>query len=167
MTRAPFVVIGVGNPMRGDDGLGPAVVEALATEAKATDLLAGPTGAVEFVTVGGETTELLDAWSDRRLALVVDAVRSGATAGTVHRLDADGPGLGPTWSAGVSGHGVGLVEAIGLARALDRLPERLVLLGVEVANTGFGSQLSPVVQAAMPELLARIRAELATTESNA
>jgi len=149
--RPAVVVLGVGNPMRCDDGVGPAAVGVLARRG------VGP--GVELRAIGGEPTGLIEAWADRRLAVVVDAVRSGRSPGTVHRLDADRDRL-PGGTGGASGHGAGVGEALALARALGRRPRRLVVLGIEAGELGHGSGLSPPVAAALHQLVDRVVAEI-------
>ena len=62
----------------------------------------------------------------------------------------------------VATHGLGVVEAVRLAVALDRLPRALVVLGVEAADVGVGPGLSPQVAAAIPALVGAVLAELGT-----
>jgi hydrogenase maturation protease len=83
---------------------------------------------------------------------VIDAVRSGAPPGTIHRLDGDPPAamrLGST-------HAIGLAEAIELGRALDRLPAHLELYGIEGAHFETGAELSPEVARAVEALCERL-----------
>src|SRR5689334_9837899 len=143
MRRA--VVIGVGNPYRRDDGVGPAVAELLRDH----DL-----PGVEVAQSLGETTELIDLWDAADLAILVDAVRA-RTPGRLHRLTVPDPG-----TTAASSHGLGLGEAVDLARVLDRLPARLVLYAVEVTDVGHGQGLSPPVAAAARRLAERIRTEV-------
>jgi len=151
--RAPLrvVVIGVGNAYRRDDGAGLAL---------AGRLVRSP--GVEVVRCEDEPTRLLEAWAGADLALVVDAVSSGAEPGTVHRLDASCRPLPAAVFRG-STHALGLGEAIELARALGRLPGRLLVYGVEGADFGTGEGLSPAVTAALgplaDELLRKARVE--------
>jgi hydrogenase maturation protease len=140
------VVIGIGNPMRSDDGIGAAAVALLQNT-------------VDCIALDGEATRLIDAWEGRAHAIVIDAVISGAPAGTVHRLDPERDTL-PATPAAISSHAAGLSEALELARVLDRLPERLTVYGVEAADVSPGPDLSPEVAVALPELLARIKTEL-------
>ena len=150
MTRSPTVVIGVGNPMRGDDGVGPAVIDALRV---AEDRLSP---GVELVAVDGEATRVIELWRERRLAVVVDAVVSGAVPGTVHRFDRPAVDEISSWRAGTSSHAAGVAEAMVLGTALDRVPDRLVLLGVEAAVIDMGGGLSAPVAAAVPVLVTEI-----------
>lgn len=137
-----IIVIGVGNPFRRDDGVGPAVVERLRKR--------GLPGAV-LATSLGETGDLLGLWDDMDLALVIDAMRgSPVHPGRVHRLVV-GPGM-PERARAASSHGMDLGEAVELARELDRLPGRLVIYAVEAADVGHGAHLSPAVRQAADRL---------------
>lgn len=140
LTRA--VVIGLGNAFRRDDGVGPAV--AAAVEAMR---LPGVR-----VVCPAETTAILDAWDGAALAVVVDAARGGAP-GRVRQCDlADLVEETP-----VSSHELSLRQTYELARALGRAPGRVVVVGVDVADTGYGTGLSPAVAAALPQVLDVVR----------
>ena len=132
-------VIGIGNPLRGDDAVGLLV-------ARRVRELADPE--VEVMELEGEPARLIDAWQGARLAVVVDAVKSDAPEGAVMRFDATADPLPPSLSA-TSTHALGLGDAVEIARALDRLPERLIVFGVEGTRFQAGSDLSPAVAAAV------------------
>ncbi len=144
------VVIGVGNEFRRDDGAGPQLVTRLRHH-----VLPG----VELLVSDGDPAELIGAWDGAALAIVVDAVLiRPAVPGRVHRLvlDRDRPAPeGP-----VSSHGLGLGEAIGLARVLGRMPDRLIVHAVEVADVSRGTGLTPAVAAATAELAAAVLRDL-------
>lgn len=152
----PVVVIGVGNAFRGDDGVGPAVLAALA----ASDPRGGLLGA-DLVELDGEASRLVDAWTGAGLAVVVDAVRTGAPPGTVLTVDVD-PDAPPASGPAASSHGTGVAEAVALGAALGRLPDRLVVVGVEGARIGDGPGLSPPVAAAVAPAALAVRDVLAT-----
>jgi hydrogenase maturation protease len=145
------VVIGVGNPYRLDDGVGPAVVELLEQR--------GVPGAALARSLG-EATELIDLWDGADLAILVDAVLAEpAHPGRVHRLAVHRP---PTERGrAASSHGLDFGEAVELARVLDRLPGELVLYAVEVARVGHGEGLSAPVAEAAARLARDIAAEVA------
>jgi hydrogenase maturation protease len=148
------VVIGVGNSMRRDDGAGIVVVE------RARPLL--PRGVV-VRTLSGEATGLLDAWAGADLAVVVDAVRWDHPPATgVIRIDAiaQSEALAGWASGGTSSHGLGVAEAVALGRALDRLPPRLVLLLVTLAEEGHGAGLSPAVERHVDDAVEQVVAEV-------
>jgi hydrogenase maturation protease len=142
-----MIVIGVGNPYRRDDGLGPYVVDRLREFG-----LPGSALAVSR----GETTELLDLWDGADLAVVVDAIRSEPChPGRIHRLTV----FDPPGERARAAHGLDLGEAVELARVLGRLPTRLVLFAVEVEDTGHGLGLSAPVVAAAERAAEEIAAE--------
>ncbi|WP_433618735.1 hydrogenase maturation protease [Dactylosporangium sp. CA-139114] len=142
----PVVVIGVGNPFRRDDGAGPAVVDRLRR--------AGLPG-VALAESDGEPGALITLWEQRRLAVVVDTVHThDAPAGHVHRrLLARRPG-GPGGST--SSHAMDLGDAVALARELGRVPDRMLLLGIEAADTGYGIGLTPAVATAVDRVVEHV-----------
>jgi hydrogenase maturation protease len=144
------VVIGVGNAVRGDDAVGLEVARRLRGTL--------PDG-VEVLEREGEPTSLIDAWEGAEVVWLVDAMSSGAEPGTVARVDAtDGPVPGAF--ARTSTHHLGLPEAVELARAVGRLPERLVVFGVEGADFETGESLTPAVAEAVERVADAVRAEI-------
>lgn len=138
MTRRRLRIIGLGNALRGDDAVG------LVVARRVRELLPG----ADVLELSGEPAELLDVLGDGvEHVVLVDAVTSGAPPGTVHRLDASE--AAPVVDATTTTHGLGLAETIELGRALERLPPRLLILGVEGRSFEVGAPLSPdVVRAA-------------------
>jgi hydrogenase maturation protease len=143
-------VIGVGNAMRGDDAVGLEVAR----------LLAGslPAG-VAVHTCEGEPIALLDLWAQCDHVVLVDAMQSGAVPGTIRSFDAVTSPLPPEL-ARPSTHLVGVGEAVELARALDRLPERLEVHAIEAGQLDAGAPLSASVAAAAAIVATSIRESL-------
>ncbi len=141
----PVLVVGLGNPDRGDDGVGPVVAGRVAA-------LTGPE--VEVVS-HEDPTDLTLLWEGRELVVVVDALRSGVAPGTVLvlRTGADRPPLGEdAWARTGRGgtHAFGLVSAVELGRALGRLPREVTVVGVEAGSLEYWPGLTPEVAAAVP-----------------
>ena len=107
----------------------------------------------------GEPASLIDAWEGAETVWLADAISSGAAAGTIRRLDASARELPPELFR-TSTHHLGLAEAVELARALGRLPEHLVVYGVEGARFEIGDELSPEVKTASEQAAAAIREEV-------
>ena len=143
-----MILIGVGNAWRGDDGAG------LAVARRVREL--SPAG-VEVREVEGDATALVDAWSGAEGVVVVDAAESGAPPGTVRRFDARTRPL-PVRSLRSSTHAFGVSDAIELARALSRLPDRLDVYAIEGASFVAGDRLSPAVERAVAELASELSA---------
>ena len=138
MTR-PAIVIGLGNPDRGDDAVGIQVARQVAAER--LDVLA-----LEF----DDPSEAIDAWCPEDTVIVADAISSGGKPGQIQVVDVIEQKLpAGNWSAGGT-HALGLAAIVELARSLDLLPKRLVVVGVEAGGFAHGAPLSAAVQAAVP-----------------
>lgn len=142
--------------MRGDDGAGLEVAREVAMRAPG----------VVAVEHEREPSDLIELWSGAGLAIVVDAVR-GQKPGAIHRVDVEGGRLEPRSSAGASSHALGLDEVIELARALDRLPGRLVVFGIEGERFDTGSGLSAAVRRAVPDAAERVLTEIGPVRPSA
>jgi hydrogenase maturation protease len=140
---ASATVIGVGNPYRRDDGVGPAVIARLRDRRLPGVLLAE---------CDGEASRLLELWCDAAVVIVVDAVRVAApgSPGRVHRRSLHHPAVAGGRIA--TAHAADLGGVVELAAVLGRLPQRLLLYGVEVGDTSFGPGLTPAVAAAADHL---------------
>ena len=139
------LVIGVGNAYRRDDAAGLVAARRLCEAARADVLLRE---------ASGEGTALMAAWEEAEAVILIDAVRSGAPAGTIYRLDARAEAVPQAWFR-YSTHAFSVAEAIALARALNRLPPRLIVFAVEGERFGAGVGLSPGVERAVDELVRR------------
>ena len=138
-----IVVAGMGSEHRRDDGAGPAVARHTAAEAPATRDI-GPIV---------DPLDLLGRWDGADLAVVIDAVSSGARPGTVRVVDVTAGGSAPRPT---STHGIGLLDVLRLARTIDQAPTRVIVVGIEGGDFGRGVGLSPAVQAAIPVAVRRV-----------
>jgi hydrogenase maturation protease len=146
----PTLVAGIGNPWASDDGVGQEVVRRLEALAQTLDSDLVP---ARFVTMAQPNTALLDALGGYDTAIVVDAVTSGAAPGTMHRLQWQPGVLMGRGAERTSSHGFGVGELLDLAAALERLPAKVVLWGIEIGTREPGQGLSPAVAAAVPVLV--------------
>lgn len=170
-------MIGVGNALRGDDAAGVEVARRLrarlqeAREGEARggevsefeearkDRAGAAAPEIEVRELEGETLALLDVWEGADAVVLVDAVRSGAAPGMIHRVDASRKPLPARLRGSSSTHAVGVGEAIELARSLGRLPRRVVLYGLEGAGFDAGAGLSRAVAAAVAPLAEAVLGE--------
>ena len=141
-----MLVIGYGNPDRGDDAAGIVAAERLR--------------ALGFQTVicTGDALQLVEFWRGADDVILIDAVITGSPAGALHQWDAH-QSL-PAGTSPTSTHGLGLAEAIELARNLHLLPARLCVHGIEGRCFDSGAKISPQVLDAIDTLVERI--ELST-----
>jgi hydrogenase maturation protease len=140
------VVIGIGNPDRRDDAAGRLVARRL------RDRLDDSTEVLEH---DGEMTSLLSILENVTHAVLIDACVSGAPAGTIHLFDAAAGPL-PHDTFDMSSHGLGLAEAIELARALGQLPQQTIVYAIEAATVEPGDIISPAILKAVEEAAERI-----------
>jgi hydrogenase maturation protease len=137
-SRASIVIIGIGNEFQGDDGVGPFVVQ----ELRARDL---PEDVVTFQCREG--LALMELWRDKEMAILVDAVTSGAAPGSVFRFEAHMESPGKPSFRGTT-HNYGLPEAIELGKAMNLLPPHVVVYGIEGKRFDAGMGLSIDVETA-------------------
>lgn len=136
------MVIGLGNEDRGDDAI--AIVIASRLESRAAN-------SFRVVRRVSDGLALMEAWEGADTVIIIDAASSGAAPGTIHRIDAGAEPL-PRDFFRYSTHAFGVVEAVELARALQRLPPRLVVYGIEGKTFETGDELSPGLQKAAREV---------------
>ncbi len=134
--NAPAVVIGIGNRFRRDDGSALKVLEELAGRVP---------DSADLVESDGEPTRIIDAWDGAELAVIVETIRRGDAPGTVVAIEWDVGQPPPTPHREHGSHSLGILEAIELGRAVDRMPRRLRLVGIEPLELGWGEGLSDPV----------------------
>jgi hydrogenase maturation protease len=148
--RSPTLIIGLGNEYRRDDAVGLVVARRVREAAPES---------VRVLEESGEGAGLMESWQDADAVILIDAVHSGAKPGTLHRLDAHAQPITKKFFR-FSTHAFGVAEAVELARALGRLPPRLIVYGVEGKRFEAGVGLSPEVEAAVQAVVERVLAEV-------
>jgi hydrogenase maturation protease len=146
------LVLGLGNLLLSDDGLGLRLLRELATKGSGAEFLDG----------GTQGLALLSYLANRSALIILDAVALGAPPGTVHMLQ------GETISAhhAVTAHGSNALELLAAARLLGDLPPSVTIIGIEPACLRTGIGLSPTVEAAIPEALSRALTVLESTNTS-
>jgi hydrogenase maturation protease len=151
MTDAETVVLGVGSPLMGDDGLGVAVVDMLRDRwdsVPGLNLLDGGTWGMRVLPYIEGANRLL----------IVDAIANGTGPGTLIRLEGDE--IPRRLRQKLSPHQIELGEILAVAQLRDTLPSETVALGIEPARIELHDGLSPEVRAAVPALIAAIDDQL-------
>lgn len=136
------LVLGLGNPLMGDDGVGLAVLGRLQQKWEFEG--------VQLVDGGTWGMNLLPLIEDTRSMLLLDAIRVGSDPGTIHLLTRDE--LPRYLSHKLSPHQIDLKEILALAELRGTLPERAVALGVEPLVVEMSTALSPPVEAQLERL---------------
>ena len=145
------LVLGVGNVLLGDEGIGVHVVR----ELEARYVLPG---AVEVVDGGTSGMDLLDVLASRERVIIVDAVKTGDPPGTLVRLRNDR--VRRLFRARISPHQLGLSDLLATLALMDREPEQLLLLGAVPCCLDTGLSLSPLLSVRREDLLRAVVAEL-------
>jgi len=151
-----IMILGIGNILLKDEGVGVHVVRELSVRAER----GGSPGrhGVELYDGGTFGIDLLDTLANRRKVIVIDAVRADAAPGTVLRFTA--ADLAQREEADLSLHQVGLCETLAMARQLGCAPEEVVIFGVVPMALEPGLELSPEVAAVVPKVVELVLAEL-------
>lgn len=139
--RGKVLVAGVGNELRRDDGLGPAVIRALAER--------GVPEHVDLVDFGTRLYDLLLRMRGYGALVVVDAVDLGGEPGEVYVLE---PGVGSAPEE-LAPHSAGLREVLALAKELGLLPPKVYVVGCQPADRSYGTGLSEEVRRRLGDLV--------------
>jgi hydrogenase maturation protease len=141
-----ILVIGVGNEYRGDDSVGVIAARRL------KDLLSGQ---IEVRELGSDVSGLLESLKSRDAAIILDAARSGAPPGTIHRFVVGDKPI-PEKLFCYSSHAFSVGEALKLARALHQMPDQVIVYGIEGAHFEFGRGLTPEVERAVHRVITMV-----------
>ncbi len=150
MPKNTTLILGVGNPFRRDDGIGPAVIARLQadTSFSGVDLLDG----------GTDGLALMDDIQGYERVLIVDAVNMGAAPGAIKLFSPQDATLSVTSDA-LSTHGFGLADVVALMDKLD-MRVNMQILGIQAQDVSFGEGLSPELEKKIDDILELIKKQI-------
>lgn len=151
MTSARAIVLGIGNILLSDEGVGVRAVEALRRRFEFP-------ADVEVIDGGTSTMELLDDLSQARLLIVVDAVKAGQPPASIAHMS--GNDLPVFFRGKLSPHQTGLSDLLASLELLGEAPRETIIVGVEPAAWSLGMALSDQVKAILPQVLDMVVADL-------
>jgi hydrogenase maturation protease len=154
IAKKQILVLGAGNILRSDDGLGPAAIGVLQEKENLPDF-------IRPVDVGTSILQYLEDISHSNCVIFIDAVRAGGIPGSVYSFDLlyketflyEKP----------DSHGFSPSDAVSWARILTGFPQKAILYGIEPANLEYGLELSLPVKGALPELIRLVYDEIRST----
>ncbi|RLG71272.1 MAG: hydrogenase maturation protease [Methanobacteriota archaeon] len=151
-SQAPkLVILGFGNLLMGDEGIGIHIINLLREKNLPNH--------VEIVDGGTAATKIFHFLEGVTKLVVVDAIRTGGKPGTIHRKQIKNVStLRPSW--GFSQHQLGVGEAMLMTKLEGKLPENIVLVGVEPKDVSPGTRLSREVAMAIPKVLEFVMEEV-------
>lgn len=149
-----IAVIGVGNVLLSDEGLGVRAVERMSES--------GVPENVKLVDAGTALQRVLSAFEGFDKIIIVDAVKAGKAAGTIYRftLSELEEGKNNVFQYLLSLHEMDVPKTIAMERLVVELPEDIVVIGMEPESISPGMELSAAVEARMKELISKIREEI-------
>jgi len=148
--RRPILILGIGNILLRDEGVGVRVIEQMQKMHLPED--------VELVDGGTAGADLLDVLAERHKVIVIDAVQADCESGTVLRFTADD--LVRPDGVGISLHELGLGEALTMTRRLGCAPKDVVVFGIKPKDLGCGLELSEEIAASVPKVVKLVLAEI-------
>lgn len=149
---ASVLVLGLGNILLSDEGVGVRIVEALDASHELSD-------EVEVLDGGTSGMELLDMVADRDCLIVADAVNADGPPGRLVRLEGDN--IRMLFQTRFSPHQLGLSDLLATLRLMDKAPRRVVVIGVVPQKLSLGLDLSPAAAAGRDAAVTMIVDELA------
>lgn len=147
----PLLVLGLGNTICADDGVGVAAVTALGERYRVPE-------SVRVLDGGTLGLSLLGWLAEARDILLVDAIHCDAPPGTLVHLEGDE--VAPAARDRLSVHQIGVADLLDSLELLDAWPERLALVGLVPERVSLGLARSPAVERALPTLVEAVAAEI-------
>jgi hydrogenase maturation protease len=146
----PTLIIGVGNEFRCDDAAG------IFTARKLKELLPEEITVLES---DGDGAKLMDLWNGHSNVILIDAVSFGTAPGTVHVINANEKEF-PKETAIHSSHMFSVPEAIETSRVLNRLPEKIIIYGIEGKSYEMGNNVSDEITKSVEKVVFEIQKEI-------
>jgi len=148
---AKIIVIGVGNLLLKDEGVGIHVAQELQKRVLPRE--------VEVIDGGVAGIGLLDYFRQSSKVLLIDAADMNLNPGAVVRFSPQDI-RDQARSRKLSAHDVGVLEVLELAKSLGEYPPEVVIFGIQPKEIAWGTDLSPEIEAALPEVIEAILKEI-------
>jgi hydrogenase maturation protease len=149
--RIALLVLGLGNPLWGDDGLGIAAIEMLRARGRHGE-------GVRIVDGGTLGLKLLPLMQQSDQILIVDAIRADGAAGALVRVEGDA--VAPAVRERLSVHQIGIADLLEAGALTDSIPRAIVLVGLVPGRIDFGLERSAAVEQRMEDLVQAVAEEI-------
>ena len=151
-TRKDVVVIGLGNELMSDEGIGVHIIRRFSSKQEEFP-------DVEFIEAGSAGLNLLHLIATRKKAIIIDCAKMGEKPGTIKRFTAD-QAQSVKQSGGYSLHEADILQVINLSKQLGECPAEVVFFGIEPETIKGGQNLSRVLSRKISDYAAEISKEL-------
>ncbi len=150
MTGPKIAVLGIGNPLRRDDGLGIRVVQIMQSNPcyVGVDIIDGGTAPDLFSLLDESVGKLV----------IVDVLRGKGEPGSIYRLEITEENISAQPSASL--HGLGVLDSLQLMVRLGMRPPEVIIIGVEPYDVANGLGLSPQMESLVPQVISEVEKEL-------
>jgi len=143
-------VLGIGNPLRRDDGIGIRIIAEMRDSGKYPEI---------SIIDGGSAPDLFSLLDpDCGKLIIVDVLRGGGQPGEIYRLKLGEENIADETPASL--HGMGILDSLKLMKQLGRYPPAVIVIGIEPADISHGLRLSPAIEALVPGLIKAVEDEL-------
>lgn len=146
----PLLVLGVGNILLGDEGVGVHVIRAMERLEIPED--------VELLDGGTAGLDLLGSVASRDKVIVIDAVKGGSEPGTIYRFTASDVEVSEQCFASL--HQITLLETLTLTQYMGCAPKEVIIFGIEPKKLDWGLELSTEVAVSVPKVLELVLKEI-------
>ncbi len=148
--KKPILILGVGNNIQKDDGIGVHVLEEL-------QKLSLPQN-IELFDGGTAGFDLIGVVSDREKVIVIDAVNGGQPPGTIYKFSPEDLKVKNILYDSL--HQLGIIESLQMAKLMDQYPKECVIFGVEPQNIEWGLELTEPLKVKVPKIIELVLKEL-------
>lgn len=152
INKKEFLILGVGNPLRRDDGIGPEVIRMLTEDRTRGNSTYKLRSDIDLLDGGTDGLGLIEYLKDYKKVVIVDAVEMKLKPGTIKEFTPEEAVININSDA-LSTHGFGIAELIKLAKGLDINPE-LVIVGIQPEDVSYVEKLSNSVSSVLDKLMA-------------
>jgi hydrogenase maturation protease len=144
------LIVGIGNEFRSDDGAGIVCARKLNEKLNSN---------IRVIENDGDGASLIESWKGFDKVILIDSVSIGSKPGTIHNIEAAKTEF-PKQNSVHSSHLFSVAEAIETAKVLNKLPEKLIVYGIEGKSYELGSKISDEVNSAIEKLVTEIQKEI-------
>ena len=143
------VIIGIGNILLQDDGVGVHVIKELENEKLPST--------IELVDGGTSTLDMLGFFLDYKKVIVVDCLRAGLNPGTIYKIRPED--IKDYQKENLSIHDVQILDVVRMANMMDKYPE-VVIFGIEPEKISLDLEMTEIMVSKIPEIVSNIKKEL-------
>ena len=143
------VILGIGNILLQDDGVGVHVIKQLENE--------NLPSTIELVDGGTSTLDTLGLFLDYKKVIVVDCLRSGLKPGTIYKIKPDD--IKNYKKENLSIHDVQILDVVKMANMMNKYPE-VVIFGIEPEKIAVDLEMTQIMVSKIPEIISNIKKEL-------